>query len=162
MMPTTEQPSPAVISKKAGGFTICHFSHAGDLLLGINALRSFHIPIHEVYTPIYIEGLKSRLEIKKWKVSYIILKYGCFGGASLTSIVCSTNNMTGAVLLLFAFVFASWLMATKPPKIIKYRDPRFLIVIKTKNIIPDEGIASFLRYSGSVEITQTVKKMLIN
>jgi hypothetical protein len=168
MMLATEQHLPNVISKKAGGFTLCHFSYAEDLLFGIEALRSFNIPIHEVYSPIPIDGLKSRLEIKRLKTGYAFLKYGCFGGISFTSLIgyALAHNWSALLLtILFtgvAFVFASWLIPTKPPKIVRSNDPRFLIVIETNNIIPDEGVASFLRYSGSVEITRAVKRMLVN
>jgi hypothetical protein len=167
-----------VISRRAGGFVLCNFSYADDLLFGIDALKSFNIPIYEVYTPLRIGGLKSKLEIKRLKAGHAALKYGCFGGLSFTSIVFyalghnwdvapTAQDMLGfGVLLSFlilSFFFASWLIAVKPPRIIRLPsgDSRFLIVVKTKNIMPGEGVASFLQYSGSVEITQAVKKMLL-
>lgn len=173
MMLATEQQLSPVISKQAGGFLLCQFSHAEDLLFGIDALQSFHIPIHEVYTPVYIEGLKAKLELKKLKTGYAVLKYGCFGGASLSPLLLYAlnrdwrvpliNMALTALFLLIAFLCASRLIATKPPRIIKLpaTDHRFAIMIEKKHIIVYEGIASFLQYSGAVEISQAVKKMLI-
>ncbi|MEN0053499.1 MAG: quinol:electron acceptor oxidoreductase subunit ActD [Mucilaginibacter sp.] len=174
-----EQRLTGVLSKKAGGFVLCSFSHAEDLLFGIDALKSFNIPIYEVHSPTYIDALKTRLELKKLNTGQIALKYGCFGGASITSIIfyaaghnwgapATVRDYLGMGLqvffLVFAIVFASWLTMNKPPEIVKLpsNDTRFLIVIKTRNIIADEGVASFLQYSGSVEITQAVKKMLLS
>lgn len=171
------QQSPGLVSKKAGGFLLCHFSHAEDLIFGIKALQSFHIPIHEVYTPVYIEGLRAKLEIKKFRMGYSVLKYGCFGGASLSPLFMYVLNhdwnkpLSGSdavsivitvTCLMVAFLCASWLMAAKPPAIVKLpaNDHRFAIVVKTKHVIMDEGVASFLQYSGAVEITQAVKRML--
>ncbi|UOE47440.1 DUF3341 domain-containing protein [Mucilaginibacter sp. SMC90] len=173
----TGNQSSHLISKAAGGFLLCHFSHAEDLLFGIEALQSFHIPIHEVYTPVHIEGLKYKLRLKELKRGYIALKYGCFGGAVLAPLVLYTlthnwhlpllgNEIIVTVLtslfMLGAFICASWLMTTKPPRIIRLPviDYRFAIVLKTSYIVMDEGVASFLQYSGSVEIARAVKRML--
>lgn len=172
-----EQQPSGFVSKKTGGLLLCHFSHTEDLLFGIDALQSFHIPIHEVYTPVYIEGLRSKLALKKIKTGYCVLRYGCLGAASLGPLLLyawnhdwrarftghEMINLTLTVLfLLVAFRYASWLMATKPPAIIKLpvTDHRFSIVVKTRHIMMDEGVASFLQYSGAVEITQAVKRLL--
>lgn len=169
--------SPESVSKRTGGFLLCYFSHEEDLLFGIDALQSFHIPIHEVYTPVYINGLKSKLALRKLKTGHAALKYGCFGGASLSPLFLyalnrdwrvpfSGNEIISAVIstlfLLLAFLYISWLMTVKPPKIIRLPPPdhRFAIVVKTRYLIMNEGVASFLQYSGAVEITRAIKSML--
>jgi hypothetical protein len=164
------QAASKVVSKKAGGFVLCNFSHAEDLLFGIEALRSLQIPIKEVYSPVRIEDLNAKLEAKRLKVGHAALTYGCLGGMAFTSIIgyCFDhhNNISPLLLLLVSvtFLFAWWLTAVKPPKVIKLpqNDRRFLIVINTHNIMRTAGIADFLQYSGSVEITRAVKKMLLN
>lgn len=173
-----EQRLSEVISKKSGGFILCYFNNAEDLLSGIDALKSFNIPILEVYSSRYIEALKTKVELKRLKAGQATLKYLCFGGVSLVSIAgyildhnwnttLNTKDVIGIGTTLFlmisTFVLASWLLVAKPPKIIQLlrNDARFLIVIKTKNVILDDNVASFLQYSGSVEITQAVKRMLL-
>ena len=173
-----EQRLSGVISRRSGGFVLCNFSHTDDLLFGIDALRSFNIPINEVYSPARIDELKSKLEIKRLKAGHTVLKYGCIGGASLAPMLfyaldhnggatSSVKDIPGMVFTAFflisTFFLASWLTTSKPPEIIKLppNDRRFLIVIKTRNIMPNEKVASFLQYSGSVEITQAVKKLLL-
>lgn len=157
------------IDRKTGGFVLCHFSHAEDLLFGIDALKSLQIPIQEVYAPNRINELQSRLALKRLKAGHAFLTYGCLGGMAFTSIIGYALDHQGNVppLLLLSVALAFGLaygFMPKPPKVFKLpsNDLRFLIVVKTKNIILVEGVASFLQYSGSVEITQAVKKMLLN
>lgn len=171
------QQSPGPVSKRGGGLILCYFGHAEDLLFGIEALQSLQIPMHEIYTPVYIEGMKSKLDLRKSETGYAVLKYGCFGSASISPLLLYALNHNwrmpssgdemlsialSTLFLLATFLYISWLMTVKPPKIIRpsSNDHQFAIVIKTRHIIMNEGVTSFLQYSGSVEITRAVKNML--
>jgi hypothetical protein len=166
------------VTKRPGGLVLCHFSNAQDLLFGIDALRSFHIPIYEVYSPTHTDQLNARLEIRKFKRGHAVLKYGCILGLTISSIGFYIFNRQWTipltamdylrlalpiVLLIVASTLASSFITSKPPEVIKLSsaDARFLIIIKTENIIPCEDVASFLQYSGSLEITRAVKRMLL-
>ena len=173
-----QQQLPSQLPKKPGEFVLCSFSNVHDLLFGIDAIKSFNIPICEVCSPAHIEELKTKLEINRLRIGYNILKYGCLGGLVFVSMASYAMNrdwntmlsykevismLVVAAFMVFNMVFASRLLVDKLPAIIKLpaNDCRYLVIVKKGNIIPGKNVASFLQYSGSVEITQAVKQMLL-
>lgn len=154
-----------------------HFYSAADLWYGINALQAHKVPICEVYTPDHIHGIENKLRIKDMQLGYGFLKYGCLGGAALTSLVyyifgsaSSTGStekpllmiLLNVVVMLMALIFAVWLFALKVPKIcvFKRNHHQYLIVVDANSITYNEEIINLLKYAEAVEISDTIKKMI--
>lgn len=154
-----------------------HFENKHDLLHGIDVLQQYKISISEVYTPKFIRGLDQKLKIKEIKTGLAVLKFGCLGGAALTTLMFyilqhgitfsfSSESLIGLVLnlviMLVTFLLAMLLFPAKAPKLfkLKSRDHRFLVVIKSNHVTSDENISNLLKYSEAVELSPSIKNMI--
>ncbi|WP_316844122.1 quinol:electron acceptor oxidoreductase subunit ActD [Pedobacter psychrodurus] len=156
---------------------LMHFESEHDLLHGIDVLQQYKISINEVYSPKNIRGLDQKLKIKEIKTGLAILKFGCLGGAALSTflyyilqhgITFSLDSeslmglMLNLVVMLVTFVLAMQLFPAKAPKLfkIKSRDHRFLVVIKSNHVTSDENVSNLLKYSEAVELSPSIKDMI--
>jgi hypothetical protein len=156
---------------------LMHFENEHDLLHGIDVLQQHKISISEVYAPKFIRGLDQKLKIKEIKAGLTILKFGCLGGAAVTTFVYyvfqhgitlrfNKESLMGLMLNLVimgvTFLLAMQLFPAKAPKLIrlKPRDHRFLVVIKSIQVIPDENISNLLKYAEAVELSPAIKDMI--
>jgi hypothetical protein len=156
---------------------LMHFESEHDLLHGIDVLQQHKISISEVYSPKFILGLDQKLKIKEIKAGLAILKFGCLGGAAVTTlmyyvfqhgIILSFNkeNLMGLILNLVimgvTFLLAMQLFPDKAPKLIELKpcDHRFLVVIKSVHVTTDENISNLLKYSEAVELSPSIKDMI--
>lgn len=158
---------------------LMHFDSKHDFLHGIDALQHYKIPICEVYTPKRIYGLEDKLKIKKIRMGYRVLKFGCLGGTAATTLAYylfspgSVANFTGRSLfelisnlfiMLTTLLFATRLFPGQAPKVFNLGpdDRRYLIVVEAGSTIPHEDISNLFEYSGAVELSPAIKKMIIS
>lgn len=155
---------------------LMHFDSKHDFLHGIDALQHYKIPICEVYTPKRIYGLEDKLRIKKIRMGYRVLKFGCLGGTAATTLayyLFSPGSVTGRSLLELVFnlfiMLTTLLLATRlfpgqAPKVfsLSHDDRRYLIVVEAGSTIPHEDISNLFEYSGAVELSPAIKKMIIS
>lgn len=150
---------------------LLHFYDREDLLHGIKVLQHYKIPICEVYTPGHIYGIESKLQIKKIRFGYTILKYGCLGGTALTTIgyyLFAQDSFNAKTVLfnlsviLVTFFFATRLFSGAAPKVIalKRKDNRYLMVVNANSIIPNDDVTSLFKYAEAVETSSAIKNMI--
>jgi hypothetical protein len=152
-----------------------HFEDVDDLLHAIDALQHYNIPICEVHTPVQIPGIETKLRIKNIRLGYTALKYGCLGGTAITTLAYyilgqKTGGMPAlsilftALIVLVTFFIATRLFPGSAPKVIDLQpdDNRYLILVDANNIAQNEDLNRLFNYAAAVEISSSIKHIVIS
>lgn len=157
---------------------LMHFDSKDDLFHCIDVLQHFRISISEVYTPRFIPVLEKKLRVKEIKQGAAYLKYGCMGGAAISSLLFyilqggSPDARGGGdykaviwniVIMALTFFIALYLFPSTVPKIKQLRrgDRRYLLVVKSNNLMAeDEQVNQLMKYAEAVELSPAIKDMI--
>ncbi|TKC62387.1 DUF3341 domain-containing protein [Pedobacter hiemivivus] len=156
---------------------LLHFYDLDDLFHGIEVLQHHKVPIFEVYMPKHVYGIEFKLQIKKIRLGYSILKYGCLGGVAFSSLgYClfatgSSNIINGKslfslflnlLIITVTYFFSTRLFPGAAPKLIKLKrhDNKYLMVVKANSIVSNEDIICLFKYAEAVEISSAIKDMI--
>ena len=152
--------------------TLLHFESPEDLLAGIDTLQQHNIIIREIYASKPLSNIEPKLRIKQLRFGEAIFKFGCLGGIGSTSLgyyfLESHENwisvLLNAVFLFITLLIASRLFSVSAPKLIilKAGDKRYLAVVDTQRIPVNESIAHLFQYTNAVDLSPTIKNIVIS
>ena len=168
-------------------FILGLFDDPDVMMHGIDALQKQSVPIYDVYTPMPIHGIESKLGLKGSRLGYAAFMFGVLGGTTIFSIIYYTlvhdwpMNIGGkpaftvpnfipatfewtvlftAFGMTITYFFANHLFPGRAPRVMDLRatDDRFVIAIDAKGNVSHEEITNILKEAGAVEVKHNDRK----